>query len=128
MAYPFPSEEWIKAAMIEVNNSQAYKVAAKSWEGDLVFVVNAIPGQKGEMGLYMDLWHGECRDAYLISAPESQKSEFTIVAPYAVWRKVLEGKLDPIRGLVSRQLKMKGNMMKIMKAPATNCKMISYRN
>ena len=125
MAYLFPSEEWIKAAMVEVNKSEAYKEAAKSWEGDLTFVVNAIPGQKGETSLYLDLWHGECRDAYLVTDPKTQKSEFTIVAPYVVWRKVLEGKLDPIRGLVSRQLKMKGNMMKVMKAPKAAVELVN---
>ena len=37
----------------------------------------------------------------------------------------LEGKLDPIRGLVSRQLKMKGNMMKVMKAPKAAVELVN---
>ncbi len=115
MGLLFPSDEWVKAAMVKVNQSEAYKAAAKSWEGDLIFVITAVPGDRKEVKLYMDLWHGECRDAYEVT--DSQDSEFIIAAPLPVWRKVLEGKLDPIRGLVSRQLKMKGNMMKVMKAP-----------
>ena len=73
----------------------------------------------------MDLWHGECREAYEIVDPGSQQSEFTILAPLPVWRKVLEKKLDPIRGLVSRQLKMKGNMMKVMKAPKAAVELVN---
>jgi len=38
-------------------------------------------------------------------------------APMATWRKLFDKKLDPIRGLMSRQLKLKGNMMKVMKTP-----------
>lgn len=123
MGIPFPSDEWAKAAMKAVNESESYKEAAKSWEGDLVFVVTALPGDRQVRELYMDLWHGSCRDAYEVT--ESQDSEFVITAPLAVWRKVLEGKLDPIRGLVSRQLKMKGNMMKVMKAPKAAVELVN---
>ena len=125
MPIPFPTDEWIKAAMIEINNSDKYKVAAKNWEGDLVFAVMAVPDKVKGVSLYMDLWHGECRDAYEISDPSIQSSEFVITAPLPVWRKVIEGKLDPIRGLVSRQLKMKGNMMKVLKAPKAAVELVN---
>lgn len=123
MGFLFPSDEWAKAAMEAVNQSEAYKAAAKSWEGDLTFVITALPGDREEVKLYMDLWHGECRGAYEVTEP--QESEFVITAPLPVWRKVLEGKLDPIRGLVSRQLKMKGNMMKVMKAPKAAVELVN---
>ena len=125
MAIQFPTDEWVKAAMTKVNGSAAYKEAAKTWEGDITFVVTALPGEEKVVTLYMDLWHGECRDAFQVLDPASQKSEFTITAPLPVWRKVLEGKLDPIRGLVSRQLKMKGNMMKVMKAPKAAIELVN---
>ena len=123
MGILFPTDEWIKAAMVVVNESEAYQEAAKSWEGDIIFVVTALPGERKVVELYMDLWHGACRDAYELM--EKQDSEFVINAPLAVWRKVLEGKLDPIRGLVSRQLKMKGNMMKVMKAPKAAVELVN---
>ncbi len=123
MGILFPSDEWIKAAMVAVNESAAYQEAAKSWEGDIIFVATALPGDRKVVELYMDLWHGECRDAYEIT--ETKDSEFVINAPLAVWRKVLEGKLDPIRGLVSRQLKMKGSMMKVMKAPKAAIELVN---
>ncbi len=125
MALPFPSEEWVKAAMEELNNSPDYAQAAANWEGDIVFIITAIPDERKEVVLYMDLWHGKCRDAYEVRDPASQKSEFAITAPLPVWRKVLEGKLDPIRGLVSRQLKLQGNMMKIMKAPKAAVELVN---
>lgn len=125
MAIPFPSDEWIKAAMVEINASPAYKEAAKTWEGDLTFVITALPDERKQVSLYMDLWHGECRDAYEVTDPSSSQAEFSIAAPLPVWQKVLEKKLDPIRGLVSRQLKMKGNMMKVMKAPKAAVELVN---
>ena len=110
----FPSDEWIKALMSEVNNSEAYREAARDWEGDFYFVVNAGPGVPSTVYLYMDLWHGECRQA----CESSDKSpEFLIQAPVASWRKVIEKNVDPIRALMTRQLKLQGTMTKIMKQP-----------
>lgn len=125
MAKKFPSEEWVKAAMEQVNDSPDYAQAAANWEGDIAFIVTAVPGDRKEVVLYMDLWHGKCRDAYEVTDPAAQQSEFTIAAPLPVWRKVLEGNLDPIRGLVSRQLKLKGNMMKVMKAPKAAVELVN---
>ena len=117
MAIPFPSDEWVKALQTELNNSQAYKEAAKTWEGDITFVVQPGGSLAEERYLYMDLWHGECRQANALNDPSAVDSEFQISAPYPTWRRVLEGQLDPIRGLMSRQLKLSGPMAKIMKAP-----------
>lgn len=125
MAILFPSDAWIKAAMEQVNTSPAYQEAAKTWEGDILFVVTAVPDARKEVSLYMDLWHGQCREAFEVASGTSQQAEFTIAAPLPVWRKVLDGQLDPIRGLVSRQLKMQGNMMKVMKAPKAAVELVN---
>ena len=125
MPITFPSDEWIKAAMVEVNNSEAYQKAAANWEGDIIFAVMAIPGEAQGVHLYMDLWHGACRDAYIVNDPSNQSSEFVITAPLPIWRKVIEGKMDPIRGIMSRQLKMKGNMMKVLKAPKAAVELVN---
>jgi putative sterol carrier protein len=125
MAIIFPSEDWIRAAMIEVNKSADYAAAASNWEGDIIFVVTAVPEKREGMQLYMDLWHGKCREAFEVADPSSQNSEFVITGPLAVWRKVLEGKVDPIRSLVSRQLRLKGNLMKVMKAPKAAVELVN---
>lgn len=125
MGILFPTDEWIKAAMTKVNESDAYRDAARNWEGDIVFVVTALPDERKEVALYMDLWHGECREAYEVENDAGKKAEFQITAPLPIWRKVLDKKLDPIRGIVSRQLKLQGNMMKIMKAPKAAIELVN---
>jgi putative sterol carrier protein len=123
MAVPFPTDAWIKEAKEKINASEAYQKAANVWEGDLVFIVTAVPDERQVAYLYMDLWHGECRDAY--ETDKNKNSEFTITAPVAVWRDVLEGKLDPIRGIMSRKLKMSGSMAKIMKSPKAASELVN---
>jgi len=125
MAIKFPSDEWIKALMQEVNRSQAYREAARNWEGDFYFVVEAGPKLAEDVYFYMDLWHGECREAYMATDPEAKTPEFVMRAPLETWRHVIEKKLDPIRGLMTRQLKLQGNMMKIMRAPKAAAELVN---
>ncbi len=117
MAIQFPSDEWIKALMAQLNNSANYHEVARNWEGDFYFIVTASPGVPQDVFLYMDLWHGECRDAYRVDDPAQKTPEFRISAPLAAWRKVVEGKLDAMQGLATRQLKLQGNMLKILRVP-----------
>ncbi len=117
MAYQFATEEWVKALQEELNNSAAYRKAAEKWEGDFYFIVEKGGVIPEDIYLYLDLWHGEAREAYLEENPASKKTAFELQAPLAIWQGVLNKKIDPIRGIMGRQLKLKGNMMKIMKSP-----------
>jgi putative sterol carrier protein len=117
MAIMFATDEWAKVLQTKLNSSEAYKKAAAKWEGDFYFVVEKGGGVPEDVYMYLDLWHGEARDAYLEVDPSSKKPAFTLQAPLEIWKGVLEKKIDPIRGIMTRQLQLKGNMMKIMKAP-----------
>jgi hypothetical protein len=39
MAIRFGTDDWVKALMVEVNESEAYRSAARTWEGDFYFVI-----------------------------------------------------------------------------------------
>jgi putative sterol carrier protein len=114
MAFKFPSDEWVKALMEELNRSPAYAEAAKTWEGDFYFTADMGGGQISI--LYMDLWHGKCRDAFLVKDEASKTPAFRITAPVANWKKVISKQLDPIQGMMTGALKLKGNMAMIMKS------------
>ena len=114
--YKFGSEEWVKALQQAINASEGYAEAAKTWEGDFYFIVEPkAPGEK-ELVMYMDLWHGKCREAFIVADRSVKKPAFVISAQESAWRKVIEGRLDPIQGMMTKQLKLTGDMVKIMKA------------
>lgn len=125
MAYRFPTDEWIKALMVELNKSEAYHKAAKTWEGDFYFIATPGGSLTEAVVMYMDLWHGDCREAGVVLDESAKNPEFRISAPMSVWRKVIEKKLDPIQGLMTGQLKLKGNMVKIMKAPKAAAELVN---
>ena len=115
MSIPFPSDAWIKAMMEDLNASESYLEAAKTWEGDFHFVVHPGGTLEKTVVLYMDLWHGKCRDAYEVAEPGGSKPVFVLAGPVAVWKKVMTKKLDPMQAMMTGQLKLTGNMAIVMK-------------
>jgi putative sterol carrier protein len=115
--YLFPSDEWVKQLENELNTSDAYAEAAKNWEGDFYFVIDPDKGNNGQATayLYMDLWHGKCRAAYAVKDKSEKNPAFIMSAPYSKWKRVVTAQLDPIQGLMTGQLKLKGNMVMVMK-------------
>jgi hypothetical protein len=46
---------------------------------------------------FLDLWHGECRGGGVVAADRAPPR--AVSDAYSRWREVLEGDLDPIRGM-----------------------------
>ena len=66
---PFGSDAWIKQLQVELNQSEAYAEAAKNWEGDITFVIEPKGSLlDGEIYMYVDLWHGQCREARIVDS------------------------------------------------------------
>ena len=117
MAYKFPSKEWINAYMEVLNNSPSYKEAAKTWEGDFLFVIEPDDKLDKKKIFYLDLWHGVCRgvDAY-DDGDSLPETEFQYIGTYSNWLKVIRGEIDPIKGILTRKFKLVGDKGKVMRA------------
>ena len=125
MALMFPSEEWLKALVEEINNSEVYRDTARDWEGDFYFIIEPEGGLKEKVIAYMDLWHGECRSANIVTNENENTPEFRLRAPLGKWRKLFEKKLNPIQGMLTGQLKITGNMTKIIKTPKAAIELVN---
>ena len=117
MAHKFPSDEWIKALSDLLNTSESYERAAKDWEGDFIFVAEPDDIYPETAYLHLQLHHGKSPGAAMVVPDQLPETEYTIKAPYSTWRKVIDAKLDPIQGMMTGQLKLKGNLMKVMRYP-----------
>jgi len=121
----FPSEEWLEALVKELNSSLVYRDVAKNWEGDFYFIIEPEGALKERVIAYMDLWHGECRSAKIVTDENEESPEFRIRAPLNKWRRVLEKQINPIQGMLTGQIKVKGNMMKIIKTPKAALELVN---
>ena len=125
MALKFPSDEWAKEYASQLNASEAYERSAKDWEGDFVFTVEADDTLPETAYLFVGLYHGKCTDTALIASEDEREAQFIIRASATNWRKVIEGKLDPIPGMMTRKLKLQGDMMKVMRYPKAAKEMVN---
>jgi putative sterol carrier protein len=112
----FPSEEWITLFKDSVNANAAYEDAAKTWEGDFLFVVQPDSALKEQTVFYVDLWHGKCRDVALLKPGETKETAFIYEGPYGNWIRLIKKEIDPIQGLLTGKFKLKGDMLKVLRA------------
>jgi putative sterol carrier protein len=108
----FPTHEWFQDFLDRINGSEEYAVAAADWEGDIAFLIEAEPDKHvpDDVYGYLDLWHGTCRRAAVITSQEAREARYQITAPYTRWKDVLSGDLDPIKGMMQGKLKVRGDL------------------
>src|SRR5271157_512569 len=124
MAIKFPSEAWIQELSAKLNSSETYAQAAATWEGDNIFVILPDDDYPDTMYLYINLQHGKASDARQLKSLDEQKALFTTSAPFNTWRKVLEGRVDPIQGMFSGKLKLVGSMAQVQRTPKATYEMV----
>ena len=112
----FPSEEWAKVYMEQLNANKNYEEAAKTWEGDFLFVIQPDAELKEPSTIWMDLWHGKCRGTELVKPGEEKKAAFVYSGPYGNWKKLINKQIDPIQGLLTGKFKLQGDMGKVLRA------------
>jgi putative sterol carrier protein len=110
LVHRFPSEEWTAALRVALNNDRAYREVGKAWTfGAVAMIVRSDPanGVEQAAGIILDVHAGECRSARFVEGTDDPAdAEFVIVASYARWKDVIEGKLDPIKGMMQGKLKL----------------------
>lgn len=118
MALTFPSPEWVEEFKRQINLSQGYKEAGSTWTaGPVALVTLAKPevGLHEDIGIWLDLHQGVCRDAKIVSGEEAQKAPFCITGDYARWKQVIKKELEPVKGMMQGKLKLKGDLPTIVR-------------
>ena len=105
------SPEWAQAFKQEINSSSRYRDAAARWEGTVGLVVVAEPDKRvtDDLGVFLDLWHGEARDVRPCSRREAEKAQYVITGSYSTWKRVATKDLDAIKGIMLGKLKLRGD-------------------
>ncbi|RPI34583.1 MAG: hypothetical protein EHM70_02395 [Chloroflexota bacterium] len=115
----FPSAEWLVALKDKLNSDAGYARIAQKWEGDLLFIIEPGGSLQNKLTYYIDLWHGACRDAYVVNEGEAPKAAFVLKGTYENFTRVMKGDLDPLQAMLTRRLGMQGNMVVMMRSVPT---------
>ncbi|MGD2247581.1 MAG: SCP2 sterol-binding domain-containing protein [Candidatus Methanofastidiosia archaeon] len=107
------SDEYLKEAQKRINEDSTYKDLAKTIEDTYTLVMKAEPdkgvpesvvlGFKISKGEMTDVWKG------------NKKSDFTLTASYGNFVDILTGNLNITRAFVTRKLKIKGSLARLLK-------------
>ena len=116
MGLKIGSAEWVKAYEDALNNNPAYKEAAKTWEGDFVFVITPDGNLDHEIRFWMDLWHGDCRASKSLQEGDEQEAEYVVTGTYSNYLQVINKEVGPVKALMMGKLKLQGKMAKVLRA------------
>lgn len=115
----FPKQEWLQVLMEKLNTDDHYAQVARNWEGDMIFEISPGGMLTEPTVFYLDLWHGKCRDAYIVDGDHDVKAVFTLQGPYDNYVRLLKGELDPMQALLTRKIGVQGNMVVLMRSVPT---------
>jgi putative sterol carrier protein len=116
------SDEYLKKFKKKINADEEYEKLAKSVDDSYTLILQGDP-EKGindtmivgfeiKEGKMTDLWTGERETSFILSAR------------YRVWVDILLGKIGANRAFITRKLKIKGNMPKLLKTAKATDRMV----
>lgn len=121
MAYALPSEadQWIDSYQKKLNESTAYSEAGEGWgvgfNGDFIFHIQPDSSYSGEpVYLYIVVRDGSCENAYVTDDPDGEDWGFAFRGGAASWKRLIEGDLDPMEGMMDGTFELDGDMQKVM--------------
>ena len=116
--YSFPSEAWIAAYRDALNASADYREAASSWHhGPIALVIrpNADAGLPEGFATWLDVDGGVCHAARGVTLAEAEQAPFCLLASYAEWQQILRRRLDPIVGILTRRIELRGDLLTLLR-------------
>lgn len=102
---PVFSDAWARAWGEAINQSEAYREAAATWEGPIAAVANE-PDGRGDLAVYLDVWHGECRAARSATEMDLAEAAYLLEACPSDWRQLFEGRVAPVMALLTGKLRV----------------------
>lgn len=109
----FGSEEYLEEVRRRSNADEEYQELAKDESDAYLMVIEAEPhmgipetatlGYAAEHGTITEVWIGE------------RETDFTLRGRYGVWVRILTGDLDPNKAMMMRKLKVKGNLLQLLR-------------
>jgi len=109
----FGSMEYLEEVRRYSNADEAYQRLAKDESDSYLMVIQAEPnkgiaetlsiGYAADHGTITEVWIGE------------RETDFVLQGPYGVWVRILTGQLDPNKAMMMRKLKVKGNLLQLLR-------------
>ena len=110
------SEAWAQEWCRVLSGRPGYREAAADWEGSVCLIMTRDSSATSERrAVFVDLWHGECREARAATETDQEQARFVLAARASTWRDVLNGRLAPLMAMMSGKLRLtRGSMANLI--------------
>ena len=108
---------WIADFKRQIDGSTDYRRTSNNWEWPVVLMQRADPkkGRPTPQYVYLDLWHGTCREARVGTALDVERVPLVIAADRGTWIDLLEGKIELLSAVMLRKISIdKGNAAQLI--------------
>jgi putative sterol carrier protein len=116
VTHPRPfTQSWADALHRAINADEGYRTAATNWTWPVALVLEAEPtlGYPADTAVEFDLNRGTCASVRVLD-PSATTAPFVLRAPYAVWKRIVHGALDPVMAVALRQVTLRGSLSTLM--------------
>lgn len=82
-----------------------------------MLVMRSDPADGGgeERRVFLDLWHGECREARAATEQDEEAARYVLSGAAGDWVKILTGKLPPLMAIITGRLQLtKGSIVALL--------------
>ena len=119
--------EWIRELERICNADPEFKDAVSDFVGKILLHMEADEKLGKDVSLYIDVGDGRIKEsAAYESIQDRPDAEYVLSAKYSVWKEVIAGRLEPLRAIMTRKMKLvKGSQMKILKYVKFTLKMMT---
>jgi len=116
MGYEIFTNTWAEAWKDELNRSERYKKVGRSWEWPLVLLMEADADQgiMEDRAVYVDLFHGECREARVASPEDLARVPYIVKADPDTWRDLRDGRIEAIGAMLRGRMSLQKGSMLVM--------------
>lgn len=111
----FPSQEWFRTLVETLRSSPDWARDGKDYVGTSIWVITPDGSFTQTVRFFISYDHGRVPEAYVMAEGEPRAAENTTTGPLGVWRRVVEGELNPTPALLRGQLKMEGMSIKVIR-------------
>jgi putative sterol carrier protein len=110
------TDAWAKAWGDALNGSASYRAVAASWEGAVLVTVRGDAGRGiEERAVFLDLFHGTCREARAARQGDLEAARYALTADTGTWAGLVAGTLDPMTAVMGGALDLtKGSVASLL--------------
>jgi putative sterol carrier protein len=120
----FGTPEWAAALREAVNRSSEYRNAAArwgvGWNGNLLFAFEADAALSAPRYLFLALSAGRCERAEFTPGPSHPEAGFTLRAPFALWREILERRTLAAAAILTGRMRVEGDKIALLRHAGAN--------